>query len=163
MKQLNINPISRKRRNDLKLLLLISLGFLIVCIGCGKKGPPVPPGATIPPAVADLEAKVVKDKVRLTWSMPKQDDELVEGLTYFVVYKYKSPVAEAVCPECPIPFEHFHDIRLKYPEPAQVEGDTIIFYDTIEADHNYAYKVLSYHEDGGVSADSNIVRFVTEP
>lgn len=163
MERLDTRPISRKRRSDHRLLFLISVGFLILCLGCGKKGPPLPPEATIPPAVKDLEAEVMEDKVRLTWSMPKKDDQLVEGLDYFGVYKYKSLTAEEVCPECPIPFEHFFDISLKDPEPAQVEGDTIIFYDTIEADCSYAYKVIVYHESGGVSEDSNTVRFVTKP
>jgi hypothetical protein len=160
---LDINPISRKRGNDHRLLFLISVGFLILCLGCGIKSPPVPPKATIPPAVKDLEAQVVGDKVQLTWSMPKKDDELVEGLAYFGVYKYKSHSSIEVCEGCPIPFEHFLDIKLEDPYPAQMEGDSIIYHDAIEANHSYAYKVVVYHNSGGVSEDSNIVHFATEP
>jgi hypothetical protein len=163
LERLDINPISRKRGNDHRLLFLISVGFLILCLGCGIKGPPVPPEATIPPAVKDLEAQVVEDKVRLTWSMPKKDNALFDGVEHFRVYKYKSHSSIEVCEGCPIPFKPLLDIKLEDPYPAQMEGDSIIYHDAIEANHSYAYKVVVYHKSGGVSEDSNIVHFVTKP
>ena len=163
MNLLKTNPTKRKRSHHHRFLFLVSAGLVILCLACGKKGPPVPPKAIIPPAVKDLKAEVVGDKVRLTWSMPKKENALFEGLEHFKVYKNKVHSSEEVCPGCPIPFEHFLDIKLKDPEPARVEGDLIICHDTIEADHRYAYKVVVYHKSGGVSEDSNTVRFVTKP
>lgn len=135
---------------------------MILCLACGKKAPPVAPRATIPPAVKDLKAEVIGDKVRLTWSVPKKGNKVFDGLGHFGVYKCKSHSSVEMCPGCPIPFEHFLDIKLDDPKPARVEGDSIIFYDNIEADHRYAYKVVVYHKSGGVSEDSNIVRITID-
>ena len=153
----------RKRRPQDRFLFLICLGFLILCSDCGKKAPPVVPEATVPPAVKDLEAEVIGDKVRLTWSVPKKADKAFEGLGHFGVYKYKAHISAEICTGCPIPFKHFLDIKLEDPEQVRVKGDRIVCHDDVEAGHRYAYKVVVYHKSGGVSKDSNIVQFVVKP
>ena len=140
-----------------RLLLLICAGLLILCLECGKKGPPVAPRVIVPPAVKDLKAEVIGDKVRLTWSVPKKGDKVFNGLEHFGVYKYRSQSSAEMCPGCPIPFEHLLDIRLDDPEPARVEGDRIVWHDDMDAGYHYAYKIMVYHKSGGVSEDSNIV------
>lgn len=138
------------------------MGLLILCLGCGKKAPPVAREVTVPPAVKDLKAEVIGDEVRLTWSVPKKGDKVFEGLEHFQIYKYESHSSVEMCPGCPVRFERFVDIRLDDTEAAQVEGDHIIWHDRIKADHRYAYKVMVYHRGGGVSGDSNIVQFVVK-
>lgn len=158
MRQLNINQVSRDR-----FLLLLCAGFFIISVGCGVKGLPVAPKATVPPAIEDLEAEVTGDRVRLAWSVAKEGEVPFEGLEHFRVYKYMAPVTVELCEGCPIPFKHILDIKLKDPAPAMLEGDRMFWNDTIEAAHCYAYKVVVFHKSGGVSEDSNIVQFVTEP
>ncbi len=156
-----MNLIGEKRGHQNRFLFLICVGFLILGLECGKKAPPVAPKATVPPAVKDLKAEVMGDKVQLTWSVPKKGDEVFGGLEHFRVYKHKSHSSVEICPGCPIPFEHFLDIKLDDPKPARVEGDRIVCHDKIEADYCYAYKVVVYHKSGGVSDDSNVVRITT--
>lgn len=156
-----MNLIRGKGRHQNRFLFLICVGFLILGLGCGKKAPPVAAKATVPPAVKDLKAEVMGDKVRLTWSVPKKGNEVFDGLESFGVYKYESHSSVEMCPGCPIPFEHFLDIKLDDPKPARVEGDRIVCHDKIEADYRYAYKVVVYHKSGGVSDDSNVVRITT--
>jgi hypothetical protein len=163
LKRLKTDPISGKRRNVHRVLFLGSVGFVILCLACGIKSPPVPPETLTPPAVRDIKAEVMGDKVQLTWSMPKKDNALFEGVEHFRVYKYKSHSSIEVCEGCPIPFKPLLDIKLDDPYPAQMEGDSIIWHDAVEANHSYAYKVVVHHKSGGVSEDSNIVHFVTEP
>jgi hypothetical protein len=122
----------------------------------------VAPKAIVPPAVKDLEAEVIGDRVRLTWSVPKKDNTVFDGLTRFGVYKYESHSSAEMCPGCPIAFEHYFDVKLDDPEPARVEEDRVVFHDIVEADHRYVYKVVVYHESGRVSEDSNIVRFLVK-
>lgn len=159
---LKMNLKREKRRDRNSFLFLICVGFLILGPACGKKGPPVTPGATVPPAVKDLQAETMGDKVRLTWSVPKKGNTLFGGLGHFGVYKYESHSSVETCPGCPIPFEHLLDIKLDDPEPARLEQDRIICHDRIEADHRYAYKVVVFHKSGGVSEDSNIVRLTID-
>ncbi|NVM20508.1 MAG: hypothetical protein HWN68_01850 [Desulfobacterales bacterium] len=144
-------------------IFLLSLGFLLLHAGCGKKGPPVAPRAVIPPPVKDLKGEVVGDMVRLTWSIPQKDEAAFEGIAGFKLHRHKAHNSDATCPGCPIPFKPFLDIRLKDPAPAKVEADRIICYDEIEPEHRYAYKVVVYHKTGGMSEDSNIVDFVVKP
>lgn len=145
-----------KGRQD-RLPFLILLGLLLFCPGCGKKGPPVAPEAVVPPPVNDFKADVVSGEVRLTWSVPKKGDTMFGGIEGFRVYKYQTGGFVAPCPGCPIPFSPWLDIRLKDPEPAQVEGDRITCYDRVESGYRYVYKVIVYHKTGGVSEDSNLV------
>ena len=153
-----MNLIKGKRRHQDRFLFLICTGLLILCLECGKKAPPVAPEATVPPAVKDLKAEVIGDKLRLTWSVPKKGNKVFDGLEHFGIYRYKSHSSVEMCPGCPIPFEHLADIRLKDTEAAQVEGDRIIWHDNIETGYNYAYKVIVHHRSGGVSEDSNVVQ-----
>ena len=153
----------RKRRPQNRFLFLTCLGFLILCSYCGKKAPPVAPKAKVPPAVKDLEAEIIGDQVRLAWSVPKKTDKATDGLEHFGVYKYKSHISAEMCTGCPIPFEHFLDIKLDDPKKVRVEGDRIICHDNVEAGYHYAYKVVVYHKSGGVSEDSNIVQFEVKP
>jgi hypothetical protein len=162
LRWLKIDLIKGKRRHRDRFLFLICVGFLILSLGCGKKAPPVAPEARVPPAIKDLRAEVIEDKVRLTWSVPKKGNKVFEGLEHFGVYKYRWHSSVEMCPGCPIPFQHFLDIKLDDPKPARVEGGRVICYDNVEADHRHAYKVVVYHKSGGVSEDSNIVRITID-
>ena len=145
-----------------RLLFLICAGLVILGLECGKKAPPVAPRITVPPPVTDLKAEVVGDEVRLIWSVPKKDNNVFEGLEYFRLYKHRRHRSVEICPECPIPFENYLEIKLDDPKPARVQGDRIVCHDKIEPDHRYAYKIVVYHKSGGASQDSNIVRFETK-
>lgn len=158
-----MNLVKGKIRHRDRLLILICTGFLILCLECGRKGPPVAREVTVPPAVKDLKAEVVGDKVRLTWSVPKKGDRVFDGLEHFEIFKHKSHISVEMCPGCPIPFEHFVDIRLDDREAAQVKGDRIIWHDNIETGYRYAYKVIVHHRSGGVSKDSNVVLITANP
>lgn len=162
MRWLRTNLIREKEKHEYSFIFLIFAGLVILCLACGKKGPPVAPEAVVPSAVRDLKAEVIGDMVRLTWSVPKKGDSVFDGLKHFEVYKYESDSSTEICPGCPISFEHLIDVKLDDPRPAQVEEDRIILHDIIEPDHRYAYKVVSYHESGGLSEDSNIVRITTD-
>ena len=140
-----------------RLLLLLGLGFLLFCLGCGKKGPPVAPQAVVPPPVKDLKAELAGDEVQLTWSVTTKNGVPLEEIEGFRVFKRQVHGSVAPCPECPVPFNEFLDIKLKYPAPARVEGRRVFCRDKVVPEGSYTYKVIVYHKSGGVSQDSNIV------
>lgn len=39
-----------------------SLALIVILAGCGKKGDPLPPRASLPAAIADLSASAVRDR-----------------------------------------------------------------------------------------------------
>jgi len=149
-----------------KQIVLLLAGCLLLGMGCGLKAPPMPPGTTVPPNIVDLRAEVTGDTVRLSWALPKKKDVVFPGLEHFRVYKYKAPISDELCEGCPIPFERVLDIRLDNSAPAWVEEGRMIWEDKVEPDHRYAYMVVVHvvhHKSGGMSKDSNIVEFITEP
>lgn len=153
----------RAKGKQHRLLFLMSLGILLLHLGCGRKGPPVAPQVVVPPAVKDLKAEVARHEVQLTWSVPTQGDNVFEGIVGFKVFRYESGDSTAPCPGCPIPFHEHLDIKLRDPAPARVEGGRVICRDALKPGYRYAYKVVVYHKSGGVSGNSNIVEFTTEP
>lgn len=155
--------MTRAKGHQHSLILLMSLTFCLMHLGCGKKSAPVPPRVVVPPPVRDLKAEPVGDEVRLTWTIPKKGDTIFEGIKRFRVFKHKAHGSVARCPGCPIRFDTFFDIRLKDPLRGRVEGDRVICYDKIKSGYRHAYKVVVYHQSGGVSEASNIVELTAGP
>jgi hypothetical protein len=151
--------VNGRRHNHIALLLA---GCLLLGLGCGLKGPPVPPETTVPPNITDLKAVVTGDAVRLSWTLPREEDGVFHGLEFFRVYRYQAPVSHQLCEGCPIPFQQVLDIHLDNPAPAWVEEGRMLWEDRVEPGHRYAYMITVHHESGGVSKDSNVVQFVTE-
>jgi len=139
------------------LLFFLGLGLLLLSPGCGKKGPPVAPRVVVPPPVKDLKAALAGDEVQLTWSVPTKNGAPLEGIEGFRVFRRAVRGGVAPCPGCPVPFDEFLDIKLEYPEPAGVEEGRVFCRDQVMPDGPYDYKVIVYHQSGGVSEDSNIV------
>jgi hypothetical protein len=44
-----------------------------------------------------------------------------------------------------------------------VEEGRMVWEDKVEPDHRYAYMVVVHHKSGGMSKDSNVVQFTTQP
>lgn len=135
--------------------VLVVLTFVIVP-ACGKKGPPRPPRAVTPPAVSDLSAKVEGERIQLSWSIPRRDDEVVEGIEGFQIFRYRTQDREKLCPDCPMDFRTFK--KVDAPTAGTEDRGRVTAYDVLERGYGYAYKVLVLHESGGVSKDSNIAK-----
>lgn len=142
--------------------LMVALGVWLLVLGCGRKAPPLPPLVIVPPSISDLKAETVGNAVQLTWSIPKKGDAPFEGIEGFRVFRYTARASASPCLGCPIPFGEFLELKLKHPDPARIEKGRVIFTDTWDAAYQYVYKVVVFHNSGGVSDDSNIVH-VTAP
>ena len=70
----------------------------LVC-GCGKKGPPLPPVSSMPPAVVSLAARVNGEDVILTWNAAYGKEGRGTPPAGFLVYR-----GEALCEKCPVRF-----------------------------------------------------------
>ncbi|MBW2108031.1 MAG: hypothetical protein JRI36_05105 [Deltaproteobacteria bacterium] len=136
----------------------IPLGLLVVAVvlllcGCGKKGPPIPPQALIPPPVSDLEAGVFGRTVRLSWSIPGP----VEAIKHFKVYAYRVRSSSPPCPGCPLSFHELVEIDPASPSPGRVRNGRVTVSTGFDPQFRYGFKVVVIHKTGGVSEDSNIV------
>ena len=108
--------------------MLLALG----CIGCGIKGPPVPPEAPPIPAVTDLSYQVDDGSVVLAWGLPERLSRKRAKGAVFDIYQSRSNLSEAACEDCPLVFEKVD--TLPY-----VDTDTNRFSIAVDLDPGYRY------------------------
>lgn len=134
------------KKNLSLLICLILLGG----VSCGKKGPPVPPKAIVPQSVRDLKGEVIQEQARLSWTMPRGEKQCR-------LLKAVVPFTEDLCADCPVQFTTQVDIDITDSKIVQIEGDKVIYWESITPGKRYFYKILVISEDGVESKDSNIV------
>jgi len=80
------------QRQAVTAVLLVALG----AIGCGKKGPPLPPLRALPVAPTELAGRIVGDRVQLRVMVPQasQDPDAPVSVARIDVYAWYSPSGE---------------------------------------------------------------------
>lgn len=121
--------------------------FVVLLAGCGKKGPPVPPGE-LPPPVSDLKAEVADHTLELTWTVPQD----VDRWKHFTVFRSKKELLRPGCKKCPPKFEKVADV------PVRDRG--MAYREPLEIGYEYIYKVAGSTRDGMESHGSNRVKLV---
>lgn len=129
-------------------LALLATGILMFAFsGCGKKGPPVPPGSQVLPPVNALTHTIQKDVLTLTWKAP--DGKSAKDLAGYTVLRSMTSLDEKECPGCPILFER-----------AATLGATATSYsETLVKGKRYIYKVTAFTSYKATSKDSTLIRF----
>ena len=146
-------PFHRPVVPALALVLLMS-GFILA--GCGKKANPVPWTKLRPEAIKDLEYRVVKDGIILTWTVPTRnhDGSPLPQIEEFRLYRAVEPV-EGGCPECPP--RYGEPIVIKFDAKPKA-GQRVSYEDrTVEPGHYYIYQVRSLKNFMNLSDFSNKV------
>jgi hypothetical protein len=142
--------------------LVLTLAACGLLFGCGRKGPPVPRKAIIPPPIQDLKGEIREDRLLLTWSVPKQNSVPFGGIKRFAVLGHTEQDSTPPCPGCPLSFKEVDEVLLANPAPARIEAGRVHYSMRFDPEFRYAFKVITYHKSGGVSDDSNIVRLSTK-
>ena len=140
------------------LLFVLLFGF----VGCGRKTMVVPPQTVVPKQVDDLRFSVTDKGVILNWSFPQKTvhGSTLSKIETFQLLRAEVPV-EDYCAGCPQPFGS--PVTLQGGKVAEAEAVRVATFEdtTLRPGHHYIYKVRSRAVwRGGISADSNIVRFV---
>ena len=137
---------------------IIILIFLLP--GCGKKGPPVPPSQKPVPAVSDLKYSIDGDILTLTWAIPTGTEKVKTAPDGFIVYRYKRPISDSPCKNCPKLFQKVSDIPVDTTNDAPgYENKNIEYREEILKGFVYTYKVVLYTKSGAQSGDSNYINF----
>jgi len=140
----------------LKSLIPAIIILIFLLPGCGKKGPPVPPSQKPVPAVSDLKYSIDGDTLTLTWTIPKEIEKGTTVSDGFIVYRYKRPISDSPCKNCPKLFKRVSDITNYSPG---YENKNIEYREEIEKGFVYTYKVVLYTKSGAQSRDSNYIDF----
>jgi hypothetical protein len=137
-----------------KMIMIAGLCGLvgIAWIGCGVKGPPVPPRQPMPPASPRLAFQVTGSSVTLTWSLPEPLSGRQAKQARFVVYRSPTGFDQAACDDCPLVFQKWKTIPY-------VHADANPYSTTAPLDPGYRYVFkVRVETEGGVGADSNSVQ-----
>jgi len=148
---------------DLSKTLLLQSSILIIFAlflsDCGKKAPPIPPRHPQPPAVNDLRAIIVRDKVMLTWTIPREKEKIISGLAGFIVHRSKKLLSASDCRDCPVLFKRIADIPIEVRASRYLKKGNMTYTETLKKGYRYIYKVTVYTK-GATSSDSNYVYFI---
>ncbi len=138
---------------QLAIELSIILTIVTISQGCGRKGPPIPPQQTVPPAVTDLGVNMDGDVLRLMWSIPKIGGKPVPDVAGFIVYRSKTMLTDA-CQKCPDQFRQIADMVIGSKESRK---KPLVYTETLESGFEYRYKVTAYTRKRIMGAESNVV------
>jgi predicted small lipoprotein YifL len=134
-----------------KFLAALFLAVLSLA-ACGVKGPPVPPKAAPPPAVA-LTYRLDGASVQLQWEMASDLSNKQARQAAFTIYRSRQDLSEGDCDDCPLVFE-----KVSTQPFVQTDGNRFSSVEILDPGYGYAFKVrLAIRGQAG--ADSNTVRF----
>ena len=125
----------------------------IALVGCGVKGPPVPPKSPPVPKVPELVHRLEDSAVILEWALAERLTGQQARRASFGIYRFRAKLSEPFCETCPLVFEKVDTVPY---EDAQ-DGR---FYRTVNLEGGFRYVFKVRMEIGGrAGGDSNLVRF----
>lgn len=135
-------------------ILLGSVLLAAALLGCGRKGPPVPPRPRAPAAVEALRAEPREGAIVLTWTRPtrNEDESALTGLLEFRLFRAIGPAGLRPAGERP-PFVLLATVRAERPDNAVVQGGQYAFRDDggsagLTIGRRYTYRVQAVNRRG---------------
>jgi len=138
--------MTRRRLEPSSSLFIFLCCFGLLLGGCGKKGPPEPPIQEKLPKVNNLEAAVVDEGVRLTWTIDSSDEDAAG----FSVYRSKGQPKISDCPGCTRDFEVVTTVRVQGGESSFEVVDLYV-----RGTGTFYYKVSPFDKEDRPGPDSN--------
>lgn len=131
--------------------LLGLLSAALVFTGCGKKGDPIPPRLSLPPAIADLKASAVAEGVSLGWSASGP----VQRVDHFRIARSETAAAQA-CPGCPQEYRILDRLKLSEPRLKRSGEREFGFLDASVRDGYYYSYQVSACDSRGYCAEASV-------
>jgi hypothetical protein len=153
--QMDGRPIIRKMHVVRNTIILAGICWLFgfSWIGCGVKGPPVPPRQPPLPAVSGLAYRVADRAVILTWSLPGPLSGRQAEKAAFGIYRSRTVLEDPACEGCPLVFEKAEQVPYLQADDNRYSSDV-----PLDPGYRYVFKVRL--ETGGIMGpDSNSVQF----
>lgn len=163
----------RDRKYNRLFLSLLPGVILVLCLslllaGCGRKGLPKLMIDQPVPQVSNLQAQGLSKGIELRWAVPESmRTKSKDGPFRFSVLRSDIPWQDRNCMDCPAPDQReLLIVDPTFPEPAVLEGDTIVWIDTTAVQHHaYRYQIV-VQDDKGRPVSSSVqvtTKFVEAP
>ena len=135
--------------------MLIGLIGLIglIFIGCGIKGPPVPPQQPSVSAVENLDYEISGSSARLSWSLAVPLSVELAKNAAFGLFRSRSFLETAPCKGCPQIFEKVLEIPFVSQRSKGYETEI-----PLDFGYRYLFKVR-LETQAGIGPDSNTIQF----
>ena len=131
----------------MKTIMILMAACLIFSIqACGKKAPPVPPGAKVIPPVSDLKHSVQGDNVTITWKAP--GGKASKAVSGYEVLRSSTSLDEKECEGCPIVF-----VRA-----ARLGATQTSYSEKLTPGRRYIYKVVAQTSYQAPGMDPPLIR-----
>lgn len=140
----SLSPL--QQRAAVVALVIFSLLFCSMPMGCGKKGDPLPPEHLMPQPPLKLAHELKGDALLLTWHNQEADNK---GGGIEIFRAVKSGLPEEECRTCPLDFELIASLP---PSASQYQQ-------SIDKGFVYFYKVRCYTENTLYSDYSKKIEF----
>jgi hypothetical protein len=146
----------------MKSFFILGSLFVLLFIGCGKKGEPRAPELATPQLIRNLTAKPDRTGIVLTWSRPTEyvDGRPLTDLTGFVIFRKELSPS---CPECPVPYRPLTAVNVEDREKFVKQKQYRYIDENAQAQMIYRYRVSSQLKDGSLSNPSNEVEVTRGP
>jgi hypothetical protein len=145
-----VSAVKRFVTNPTAFLVLVAL-LVAALVGCGIKGPPVPPRTPPIPAVENLSYQLEGQTITLNWQLAEPLSNESAKRSNFEVYQSTTAADQPVCESCPVIFEKL--ITLAYIHSEEKSYATDVFFDP---GYRYTFKVRLV-TNGRAGPDSNLV------
>ncbi|SMC47320.1 hypothetical protein SAMN02746065_102267 [Desulfocicer vacuolatum DSM 3385] len=131
-------------------LVTIVFLFMVVGMGCGKKGPPLAPLALTPPPPVHFTSRLTADRVMLQWKIDSEFQKKNKGKDMGVeIYRARRVLSMDACKGCPLPFE----------KRADLSAGTLKYGEILEKGFRYSYRLRTRLGINIFSEYSEIVAF----
>jgi len=122
-------------------------------MGCGKKGPPLPPLALVPPAPMALNYQLAADQVILQWKLVPEFQKKAGNSDMGVeIYQATRKITKDMCRDCPLTFK----------KSAELPATTLRHAASLERGYQYFYRLRIRQGDAVFSAYSETISFDLE-
>ena len=127
--------------------------WVVMGMGCGKKGPPLAPLALIPPPPVHVNYQLTADQVMLQWELNPEFQKKGKGGDMGVeIYRAGRSLSEDACKGCPLSFE----------KRTEVPVSTLEYRDSLERGFRYFYRLRTIQGANIASEYSEMVEIYFE-
>ncbi len=138
----------KNKKNSTQISIILSIAILFLVLGCGEKGPPLPPEIKGRQIATPFDLKYVLDgkKITLSWNHEIDKERAIIKPDGFTIFMAKKTFKE--CASCPFKFNNI----------ATVSMPSMKFVFQLDRGFKYYFRVQATNEDNMKSKYSKTIQ-----